>query len=399
MRSYAKEVVFSACRGRYNELALHFFPEMGRALATPGKHVPDPWKRGSKDGFRVMRDFNLTGYMVCNNNFGLCGKPFNLFNLMLFTGRASSFNDVLELVGNYLGCERTGMFLKGTRPDERKPLSLTQQQVLRQLQEQAAKAEAAAKAQHLQELAKNKAAIERQLKNCVSLFSGQADEVWRYLENRGLGMLKNAPKSLFKDLSYCPRYPYYEDGKLVGYFGALVSKVRNGKGELWSLHRTFLMGGKKAPVSCAKKLMSPAFDADGASRFIKLGEVPEHGVIGIAEGIETALSAYVGMRVPVWSAVSASLLEEFLPPAGVKAVLIFADLDANGVGQQAARKLQAKLRANNGIKSFVVVPKSPIPEGSKGIDWNDELRTKGVFAFPEPFSTMQFIQEHQNHAA
>ncbi len=393
MRTFSKDVVLTACKGRYNELALHFFPEMSRALASPGRHVPDPWKDHGKDGFRVMRDFNVTGYMVCNNNFGLSGKPFNLFNLMQYTHRVSSFNEALEMVGSYLGCERTGMYMKGST--DRKPLTAAQKAEIAEARRKAAKAEQEAAAARQRQLHRGKALIDNQLQSCVSLFSGQADEAWQYLESRGLGALKSAPESLLSDLSYCPRCPYYENGKLAGYYGALISQIKTSDGKLWSLHRTFLNGGRKAPVSCPKKIMSPAFDAEGRARFIKLGDVPDHGIIGIAEGIETALSANIGMRIPVWSAISASFMVEFEPPKDVKAVLIFADKDANRAGQQAASELHNRLKAK-GVKSFIVTPKSEIPAGSKGIDWNDELRTKGVFAFPEPFSTLYFIMDHQN---
>lgn len=397
MRTFAKDVVFADASGRYNELAMHFFPCLARAVANPGRHVPDPFKdHQGKDGFRVMPDFNQTGKMVCNSNTLISepGKPFGFFKLMMKMENIS-FDAALEKVGTYLGSVRTGVIRKGS--GDAAPLTAEQKAAAAAARKKAEAMEAKARAEHAVSLKKASEAISRQLEHCVSLYSGQADEVWQYFSSRGLGMLKSAPESLFSNVAYSPRTPYYDGNRLIGYYGAIVSKITTGDGKLWSLHRTFLFNGAKAPVSCPKKVMTPQLDAEGQCRIIRLGDVPSHGVLGIAEGIETALSAHVGMRIPVWACVSASFMPQFVPPEGVHTVLIFADADLNGAGQTAARKLCGKLKAQ-GLNAFIVMPKSGIPEGSKGIDWNDELRAKGVFAFPDPFNTMTFIMNRRAKA-
>lgn len=394
MQSFTKEVVMAAASGHYNEIAMRFTPQLHKAIAKPGRHVPDPFRAGSKDGFRVFRDFNEKGRMIFNNNFGETNKTLDLFELMRLLGVAKSFPEVLELVGDFLGCPRTGYHIKGTKFDNLSNQEKTaQQKLIEEARKAALIAEEKAKKEEQERYKKGGLAIQKQLKNCIplSVEDSRCKPVWDYFENRGLGMLKYAPADTFRDMFYGPHVPYYEDGKIQGYYDTLVSIIRSNS-KVWSLHRIFLLHGAKAPVSNAKKVMIPNSSGANTSKFIRLGNVPEHGIIGIAEGIETALACFCGIRIPTWSAISAAFLEEFTPPKNVKAVIIFGDKDKSEVGLHSAMVLKERLLAL-GIKAFICLPKSDIPNGSKGIDWLDELQQKGVFAFPDPVKVMEFIQE------
>jgi putative DNA primase/helicase len=97
---------------------------------------------------------------------------------------------------------------------------------------------------------------------------------------------------------------------------------------------------------------------------IRLGPVAP--CLGIAEGIETALSASVLFNVPVWAAISAPLLKKWRPPDGVKKVIIFGDNDENFTGQEAAYSLARSL--SNDVEVEVKIPSIP------GWDWNDVQR-------------------------
>lgn len=386
MRSYDKYVVYAASSGRYNELARRFFPEMGEALLKPGKHVGDPWlNRPSKDGFRVLSDFNQSGKMVCNSHFG-CGKIFNFLQLFEFTGRTRNFNDTLEIVGEYLHCPRTGMFLKGSYEEDNFNLSLAQQEQIKQLQEQQAILNREIEERKQREFIKNSQTVEKILRKSVSLRHPNAREAWDYLESRFLGGLYDH-QDFVNDLRYA-RLPYYEDGHFVDYFGALIGVIKTLDNRVWALHRTFLQGGLKAKVSSPKKLTGVCFEEYG-SRFICLGgsTIPQHGIIGIAEGIETALSCVVKVGMPVWSSISASYLRTFVPPKGVKGVCVFADKDASGTGQNAAAALVKKLR-ELGFKAKYIKPHSPIAVNDHGVDWNDELRHH------KRFPTLDLIYEN-----
>lgn len=397
MQSFTKEVVMAAASGRYNDLAMRFVPQLKKAISRPGRHVPDPFKNGSKDGFRVYKDFNMKGRMIFNNNWGSTNKTLDLFELMQLTGAAKDFPDCLEKVGEFLGCPRTGYHIKGTKFDNLSTAQKSEQQKIIEEARKAQKiAEEQARKEELERYKRGEKAIHKQLENCIplSVKDNRCKPVWDYFENRGLGMLKYAPEDTFKDLYYAPHVPYYEDDKVQGYYDTLCSVVRS-NGKLWSLHRIFLLNGAKAPVENAKKMMIPLCDGTDTSLFIRMGKVPEHGIIGIAEGIETALACYCGIRIPTWSAISAPFLEQFTPPKNVRAVIIFADKDVSGTGQSSAKILKERL-FSMGIKAFICLPKSEIPVNSKGIDWLDELQLKGVFGFPDPVKVLDFIQEQLN---
>ena len=73
-----------------------------------------------------------------------------------------------------------------------------------------------------------------------------------------------------------------------------------------------------------------------------LGHVPAGGavrlsppepVMGIAEGIETALAAEVMFNIPVWSATNAGALVKWQPPREAEHILIFADSDGSYTGR------------------------------------------------------------------
>ena len=74
--------------------------------------------------------------------------------------------------------------------------------------------------------------------------------------------------------------------------------------------------------------------------------------------------------MPVWSAVSARMLERVMLPAWIAQVVIWADLDRSGTGQAAAERLRARLSAE-GIEASVELPPVAIPAGAKGLDWAD----------------------------
>ncbi len=157
-------------------------------------------------------------------------------------------------------------------------------------------------------------------------------EVLRYLENRGL-----KPTAL---LGALPAVRYFDEGKLVGEFPALVASFCGPKGDLLSYHLTHVQGGQKAPVAAPKKLLTPLGSLDGgALRLTRL-----YPALGIAEGVETALAVMRDFKVPCWAAYSAGMLQKFTPPEGVTAVTVFGDNDASFTGQTAAFALAKRLR-------------------------------------------------------
>lgn len=108
----------------------------------------------------------------------------------------------------------------------------------------------------------------------------------------------------------------------------MLALVTDDEGRIVTLHRTYLTPeGIKAPVEAPKKLYA------GGARggLIRLGEPSD--VLGIAEGIETALSARTLFKIPVWSAVSVGGFQNFTKvPDGVRKVVVFGDNDRSYAG-------------------------------------------------------------------
>lgn len=185
-----------------------------------------------------------------------------------------------------------------------------------------------------------------------------------YLRHRGVGD-PQSPDLLFHD-------DLADFDSRRGWLG-LVGIVRDGAGNpTGGIHRTFLLddGSGKAPPG--KKMLGPV-----AGGSVRLAPIPADGHLGVAEGIETALSAWAILGVPTWAALSAGNLRDWQWPVGTRRVTIFAD--AGEAGQQAAQALAERLKAA-GIPSAIVSP-------LHGDDFNDDLRKGAVLADyrpPEP---------------
>lgn len=200
--------------------------------------------------------------------------------------------------------------------------------------------------------AKKMAAVKRVWNEAQPVCKG--DPVWKYLHRRiGIELVPAC-------LRFHPALPYVE-GDSLDYYPALVAAVTSHEKQGIGVHRIYLTSaGDKAPVETAKKLMTGK-PMGGAS--IKLSAAGE--VLGIAEGIETALAAARQFSVPTWAAISAGLMEQWLPPEGVKTVIVFGDNDVSFTGQASAFALAKKLRLK-GINAEVRIPETV------GTDWADQ---------------------------
>jgi DNA primase len=133
------------------------------------------------------------------------------------------------------------------------------------------------------------------------------------------------------------------------------------RGGIVAIQRTFLKrdGSGKAPIARPKRALGP----------IRYGSVhldnppPLGSAVGIAEGIETGLSAIELFRSPVWCALGSNLGGVILP-ATISHVAIFAD--RGSAGEAAAEKARAQFRAQRRRVSV------RFPE--IGEDFNDQNR-------------------------
>jgi putative DNA primase/helicase len=104
-------------------------------------------------------------------------------------------------------------------------------------------------------------------------------------------------------------------------WSGMVAVVHDGAGApTGGIHRTFLLDDGSAKAPPGKKML----DAVGGGS-VRLAPVRDDGHLGIAEGIETALSAQAIFGVPTWAALSADGLRRWQWPAGLNRVTIFAD--------------------------------------------------------------------------
>ena len=185
--------------------------------------------------------------------------------------------------------------------------------------------------------------------------------VGQYLVRRGLGKLTRAPQALRMGVQ-----PYFDDGREIGRFPVMLAAVTDPQGVMVALHRTYIStDGTKAPVPQPKKLSRTTGLLAGAS--IKLHEpavIDGKVVLGVAEGIETALACYLGSGIPTWSCMNAGGVRSFDWPQGLQSLIVFADNDASGVGQAAGRDLAGRAAAA-GVEVRVLVP------GTVGTDWLD----------------------------
>jgi putative DNA primase/helicase len=184
----------------------------------------------------------------------------------------------------------------------------------------------------------------------------------RYLASRRL------PAPDCAELLFHPDLTHWESRRG---FPGLVALVRDGSGNRIALHRTYLAddGSAKAPVDNPRKMLASI--AGGAVRLAKLTD--DH-VVGLAEGLETALSVMVACaRLPVWATLSTSNLEQVVLPTEARKVVLLADHDPSNAGARAAATAAARLHAE-GRRVFIAMPPK------EGDDFNDLLMREGVDA-------------------
>ena len=198
----------------------------------------------------------------------------------------------------------------------------------------------------------NGARIAKLWGQCVSPVPG--DPVTLYLKGRGFGGVWPLPRCLRLHRAL----PYWSDnGEKLGTFPAMVAPLVLG-GRVVALHRTHLTAdGRKADVPTVRKLTGTAGPLAGAC--IPLHD-PVRGVLGIAEGIETALAAWLASDVPTVAAYSAGNLAAWQWPRNVRRVAIFADNDR--AGRDAAEALRGRA-LSAGLRCEVLTP------ADDGADW------------------------------
>lgn len=159
----------------------------------------------------------------------------------------------------------------------------------------------------------------------------------------------------------------WDQGANLGHHPAMLAKVHDPQRRWISMHRTFLTAdGRKSELTEPRRVMPGLEIKKGSAiRLFEPGpDDPSFDVLGVAEGIETAVAAHLLHDVPVWATINSTGLKSWLPPDGVRKVLIFGDNDVKAGGQAAAWALAHSLLCA-GIEAEVRIPERP------GWDWND----------------------------
>ena len=212
--------------------------------------------------------------------------------------------------------------------------------------------------------------LRRTWRETVPLDHPAAHSVRRYLEARALGeVLRNPPKVLRAH----PALEYWDGTRSLGHFPAMIALFHGAAGEPVTLHATWLRadGCVKAQVPSPKKILGAPHRGATKGGAIRLFEA-RGATLGIAEGIESALSLHLIRKVPVWASFCADNLQRIRLPEGLRKLEIGVDLDESGKGQAVAAALAKRvMRWSPRTKVVYIKPELDGPG-----DLNDELRRR-----------------------
>lgn len=170
----------------------------------------------------------------------------------------------------------------------------------------------------------------------------QGTQAEQYLNGRGIFILPKQGTVFLPD-AYCH--------EINANIGAMYSIASNDFSEAVYSHITYLQNGEKAQVETQRKMNT--LQEYSGSVAVKLFEA--RSTLGIAEGIETALSCSQAYKLPCWSTLNATIMKRFRAPSGVTKLMIFADNDSNGTGMAAAFECgNRNILANNDVAQVVI---------------------------------------------
>lgn len=262
-----------------------------------------------------------------------------------------------DLRGGVFGCYRAGLSETWSAVDRTTMTREQRAEWARQVMAETVEREA----QQRQRWAENARRNGQVWAQCMPLVDG--DPATLYLKRRGFGRVWPLPEVL---RLHCA-LPYWQGTEMLGTFPAMVAPIVAPDGRAVALHRTYLTAdGRKADLPSAKKLTGAAGPLAGAS--IPLHK-PMQGRIGIAEGIETALAAWLASSVPTVAAYCAANLAAWQWPMTVQRLVIFADHDKAGRHSADILLLRA-VRA--GLQASVMTP------SEAGTDWADVWAARGA---------------------
>lgn len=332
-------------------------PDLEEAVRKAPRHVRCPVHGGERD-FRLDKDFAQRGSGICT-----CGNFSDGFELLAWVKNYTA-KDALHEVAHYLGIQET------TGPRDYRPA--------------AAPKPAAPKSPPVANPYVKKM-LREAWEGSLAADHPSAAPLRLYLEKRGIAI-----SPIPAVLRFHPALPYFvytDDGrsKCIGRPPAMLALVSDANGRPVTLHRTYLdTDGNKSPVLDVKKLMPSAVDGAALGGAIRL--FPAAKLLGVAEGIETAIAVHLATGMPVWSCVNTSLMKRLIVPPVVEHLVIWADHDkinpktSKRPGEDAATVLTERMHAV-GRTTEILTPPGTVGPGDEGIDWLDIFVRFGSTAF------------------
>ena len=409
MPYYDASKVREAVKGHWLEVFSYLADsEIGEVIRKPKKHITCPVhgtsnKNGKGDGFSLFKDVVDTGAGGCTT----CGHHHDGFALLMWL-KGWSFRETLNKVAEILRIEPEPDRFESTNSEKSSNNNQSVSTVhvqnedeqtvvesktdvvvpINQPSEERLKEIRAIQHRLAQQTARESASaterVESVWKDSITLDGGLQKPMLRYLKHRSILLRMNILRN-GDSLRFHHSLPYYQEDDegnnvLVGKFPAIIAAIKDLEGNIITLHRTYLTPtGYKAKVECARKMMTVPADKTVTGNAIQLGGQPVDGVLGVAEGLETALSVIKCYGIPTWSAVSATILANFEPPEGVHTIIIWADRDRSLTGQKVAQALKTKME-EKGINTYIMIPMRPIM--GKSVDWNNVLIKEGIMGLP-----------------
>jgi len=320
-------------KGNWFEYFSCRLPELDEAMSEFPEHVPCPVHGGS-DGFRLFDDAEDTGGGVCNT----CGAFSDGIALTRFI-KGCNFFEAVEMI------EEWEQEQEGDNDDEDvSPVKLGKE---------------------VRPIEYNEYAI-RYINRVIAQVISPHERIKRYYTHRGLTVDPSPYIGLMLNEKYTDQYEELE-------LPAMVALFLN-HGDPVCVHRTYLDpdGDGKADVEKQKKFSPAIYPGATSGCAIQLRDYSQ-GLLGIAEGIETAESIYEATRLGTWAAGSAGNMSKFNPPDDVKRLCVFADNDKLGVGLKAAKALRERMKDRD------IAVRIYMPPDIDGVnDWLDILVKYGA---------------------
>jgi len=348
----------------YDILSTHA-PDLNEAIKAEGKHVTCPFHKGKGD-FRMQHKKDDLGrreglsHCTCGTRNGW---------QLLQEANGWTFIQAKDAVAEFFGLD------KRSEEERMEMKRRAEEESERRNREKAIKDK-----KEVEAIARKRNGI---WKKSIPISDRKASIAQRYLQSRKLDGAALTPHIRFH-----PGMAYRDgdDDGVTDFYPALVSRVYDNNGKPITIHRTYLdrTTGKKADVEEPKKLMPvPSLWTSNVGRVIPVTDVGNKRILGVTEGIETAIAASLATNMSVWATVSAEPLTSFVPPAEVEILVIFADLDRSGTGERVAKELVANLKAMGwkGRVEIALPNRSLLTDDKKGVDWADVWYDYGALGF------------------